>query len=62
MADIVNLRIARKRARRSQEETSAAAQRHAGGRSKAERTLAAARRDKARRDLDWQRIERGDDR
>jgi len=57
MADIVNLRIARKRAKRIQQENEAAAKRLAHGRSKAERSLAKSRTDKARNDLAQHRIE-----
>jgi hypothetical protein len=57
MADIVNLRIARKRAKRIQQENEAAAKRLAHGRSKAERTLAKSRTDKTRNDLAQHRIE-----
>ena len=60
MAEIVNLRIARKRAARSKGESSAAEQRLAHGISKSERDHAAADRDKARQTLDQHRIEPGD--
>ena len=52
MADIVNLRLARKRAGRQADEERAVAQRLAHGVGKAERQLAEARADKASRDLD----------
>lgn len=60
MAEIVNLRIARKRAARNKAEGQAAGQRLAHGVSKAERDLAAADRDKARQTLDQHQIETGD--
>jgi hypothetical protein len=60
MAEIVNLRIARKRAARSNAERSAAEQRLAQGASKSERKQAAADRDRARQTLDQHRIEPGD--
>jgi hypothetical protein len=60
MADIVNLRTARKQAKRRQAEQSAAANRLAHGRSKSERTLTQSKSDKARRSLDQHRIETGD--
>jgi hypothetical protein len=60
MAEIVNLRIARKRATRSKAESNAAEQRLAHGASKSERSQTAADQDKARRTLDQHRIETGD--
>ena len=60
MADIVNLRTARKRADRSKAEHHAAQQRIAHGVSKSGRNQAAAGRDKARLTLDQHRIEPGD--
>jgi hypothetical protein len=60
MADIVNLRTARKQAKRRQAERTAAANRLAHGRSKAERTFTESRQDKAARDLEQHRIETGD--
>jgi hypothetical protein len=62
MAEIVNLRNARKRAMRRQREDSAARNRLAHGMSKGERTLAEAQADQAHRKLDLHRIETGDDR
>ena len=47
MADIVNLRMARKRKERAQKESDAAANRTLHGRPKAERRLAEALKDKA---------------
>ena len=60
MGDIVNLRTARKQAKRRQAEQEAAAQRLVHGRGKAERTLQQSRSDKAQKDLDRHRIERGE--
>ena len=60
MAEIVNLRTARKRAARSKAEDHAAEQRLTHGVSKPERDRAAADRDKARQTLDQHRIEPGD--
>jgi hypothetical protein len=54
-AEIVNLRLARKRARRGKSEADAAAQRVAHGTPKALRVGIEARRDKAARDLDAHR-------
>jgi len=62
MAEIVNLKNARKRAMRRQREDSAARNRLAHGMSKSERTLAEVQADQARRKLDLHRIETGDDR
>jgi len=62
MAEIVNLRIARKRAARGKAETHAAEQRRAHGIPKPERERAAAERAKARKELERHRIEPGDDR
>ena len=60
MAEIVNLRMARKRAARAKAEQHAAEQRHAHGVAKPERDRVAAERDKARQNLDQHRIETGD--
>ena len=60
MGDIVNLRIARKQAKRHQADKKAASNRLGHGRSKAERALDQSRRDKAREGLDQHRIETGD--
>jgi len=62
MADLINLRTARKRAKRRQGDQRAAAQRLAHGQPKPQRKLEAARRAKAVRDLDRHRIEEGDGR
>lgn len=60
MAELVNLRTARKRAKRQQDEREAQANRLAHGQPK--RLLDAARRAKAIQDLDRHRIEEGDGR
>jgi hypothetical protein len=61
MAEIVNLRLARKQAKRRRAEHDAAQQRLAHGRSKADKTLQRSRNKKAERELDRHRIESGDD-
>jgi len=58
MADIVNLRRARKARDRSREAAEAAGNRILFGRTKAERRLTDAERDKAERDLESRRIAR----
>ena len=60
MGDIVNLRTARKRAKRRRAEQKAASTRLTHGRSKAERILERARSRKADKSLDQHRIETGD--
>ena len=60
MAEIVNLRIARKRAERSKAASRAAENRQAHGASKRDRADADADRDKLRQTLDSHRIEPGD--
>ena len=60
MAEIVNLRLARKRAARSKAEGHAAERRLAHGASKAERDHVAADREQARHTLDQHRLETGD--
>ena len=60
MGEIVNLRKARKRAARQREDKRAAANRVKHGRTKAERTLQAARSEKQRRLIDAHEIEPGD--
>jgi hypothetical protein len=60
MGDIVNLRTARKRAKRHVAEQKAANNRAAHGRSKSERTQSQSQNDKAHRGLDQHRIETGD--
>jgi hypothetical protein len=59
MADVVNLRKARKQAKRRQDALQADANRLAYGQPRAERTLEAARQSKVSRDLDQHRIEKG---
>ena len=62
MGQVVNLRTARKQARRRQAAEQAQQGRLKHGRSKAELTLAAARAAKAARDLDGHRVDdEGDD-
>ena len=60
MAEIVNLRIARKRANRQRAEKRAAEARLSHGMSKADRALAASNKAKLRRELDEHRIETGE--
>ncbi|MGC1780225.1 MAG: DUF4169 family protein [Xanthobacteraceae bacterium] len=60
MGPVVNLRGARKRAKRLKAEQDAAANRLTYGRSKAVRNLERASRDKDRKGLDHHRIETGD--
>jgi hypothetical protein len=60
MAEIINLRIIRKRASRQLSEKRAAAARVSHGVSKADRMLAKANRDKIRRELDEHRMETGE--
>ena len=62
MAELVNLRIARKRKLRSKADSRAASNRLAHGRPKSQRKLETAQREKAKRDLDEKRINKGDDR
>jgi Domain of unknown function (DUF4169) len=62
MGDVVNLRMARKKAKRELAERKASANRLLHGRSKAERELEAKRDAKSRRDLERHRIETGDER
>jgi hypothetical protein len=62
MGDIVNLRKARKKIERQLDECQAAANRLIHGRSKAERNAEAARKAKARRDIDQHQVETGDPR
>jgi len=62
MGEIVNLRKARKQARKQQEVERASANRIAHGRTKAERTLETTRAEKTRRLLDAHKIDTGDDR
>jgi len=60
MGDLVNLRTARKQAKRRQAEQKAASNRLAHGRSKAERALEQSRSDKLRESLDQHRLETDD--
>ena len=62
MAELVNLRKARKAAERRREEQRAAENRVAYGRSKAERALDKARTDKLDHDLEARRIDTEDGR
>jgi hypothetical protein len=62
MGDVISLRQARKKAQRDQSEKRAAQNRLLHGRSKAERTLDAARNARATRELDLSRIDTGDER
>jgi hypothetical protein len=62
MAEVINLRTARKQQKRRQEKATAAANRLSFGRTKAERTAERARAHKAERTLDQHRIESGADR
>jgi Domain of unknown function (DUF4169) len=61
MADVINLRTARKQAARRQKEARAAQNRVIHGRSKAERALDEARSRKAHQDLEAHRTD-GEDR
>lgn len=60
MAEIVNLRMARKRSERNKAERRAAERRLAHGTPKRQRDHAAADRDKARQNLDQHHLEPGD--
>jgi hypothetical protein len=60
MADLINLRTARKQAQRRRAEQKAASNRLAYGRLKTERVLARSRSEKAERDLDGHHIDDGD--
>ena len=62
MAELVNLRTARKQAKRRQDDERANAHRIAHGQPKHLRKLDAAHREKANRELDQHRIEPGDGR
>ena len=59
MADLINLRLARKRAKQRQEDERASANRLAHGQPKQRRQLETARLTKAERDLDLHRIDNG---
>jgi len=60
MAELVNLRTARKRAKQRQDDARAHANRLAHGQPKHRRKLEAAQQAKASRDLDRHRIDKGD--
>jgi hypothetical protein len=60
MAEIINLRRARKRVMRLRDAQRAAENRLAHGRTKAERAVSTARSAKSCRDLDQRRIDRGE--
>jgi Domain of unknown function (DUF4169) len=62
MAELINLRIARKRAKRQQDNSQAKASRIVHGQPKRLRKLNAAQEAKAERALDQHRIETGDGR
>ena len=62
MAELVNLRTARKRAKKRQDDLRAASNRLAHGQPKHRGKLEAAQQAKASRDLDWHRIDKGDGR
>ena len=62
MAELINLRMARKRAKRRQNDSRAVANRTAQAQPKRLRKLEAARQAKAERELDQHRIETGDGR
>jgi len=62
MTKVINLRAARKRTARLQDEQRAAERRAQYGMSKAERLLVKSRGNKAERDLDVHRIENGEGR
>ena len=62
MAELVNLRIARKRAKKRQDDLRADTNRLAHGQPKHRRKLKAAQQAKASRDLDQHRIDKGDGR
>jgi hypothetical protein len=61
MAEIVNLRRIRKQKARTEAEKAAAQNRIAFGRTKAERSLTEAQRDKAARHIDGHRLDRDDE-
>ena len=61
MADVVNLRLARKQAKRRQAEQDAAVRRLEHGRSKAEKNLERARSEKVEHELDRHRLDSGDE-
>jgi hypothetical protein len=62
MSDIVKLSLVRKKTARQKKKLRASANRLAFGRSKAERKLAEAQREKASRQLEVSRLDTGEDR
>jgi hypothetical protein len=62
MAELINLRTARKGAKRREHDIRAAGNRLAHGQPKSQRKLEAAREEKAKQDLDRHRIDKGGDR
>jgi hypothetical protein len=62
MAELINLRTARKRAQRRDDDSRAAENRVAHGQPKSQRKLEAARKEKAKKHLDRHRIDKGGDR
>jgi len=62
MAELINLRTARKRAKRQQDEAHADANCLAHGQPKHQRAFAAAQAERANRNLDARRIDKGDHR
>ena len=62
MVEVVNLRTARKRAQRREDEQRANANRLSHGRPTHQRKFADAQQSKAKRDLDHHRVETGDGR
>ena len=62
MAEVINLRTARKRAKRLEDDARANANRLAHGQPQHVRKLETAQRDKAAKTLDQHRMDRGDDR
>lgn len=62
MTDLINLRMARKRAKQRQDEARAQVSRLAFGQPKGRRKLDSARQKKAGRDLDQHKIDKGDGR
>ena len=62
MAELINLRTARKRAKRQQDEAHADANRLAHGQPNHQRAFTAAQAERANRNLDAHRIDKGDHR
>jgi len=58
MVELINLRIARKRAERRDDERRAANNRLAHGQPKSQRNLEIAKHEKAKRDLDRHRVDK----